>query len=1105
MKESKENRLKVRQLTEYERKMLQKKREEHKLNITGPQIVQGIEYRGEGFKCSDELIEFKDFEIGKVYSKTLKLTNVSLSFNSFRFLPIEEQYSKYFEIEHKPAGRVSAGITVHFKLNFYPQVRQDINFTIPVLCETGKIELPVSCMYKRTKIELEQTEVDFGETIIGEEKVVTFKIQNKGGLKTKFEFRNSSGKTISNTVSTMFNLSTNSLKSGGNDSNNHTINNDELSCDINITNEFFIEEMNIDFNPIIEAYSEQIVSLTYKPINIKKWKTKLQIYFFNFIDQQPIVIDLKGESSSVPIRVLEETIDFGICIYDSVYKDKVVFENNSKNTSKVEILAPMESKDFIHFNPSFAFIQPKSNLEIWIKVETNEKIMRYCEKFLKGEDTLHIPFKLVCSEQKMQIEFYVKFRLTTQTLSYQKSLNFENVFEGTTQVKYIDLHNHSLLIQKVLFYKKPNCIEIEPQEIPYILLPGEEKRLKIIYKAVKINKSSGTIRGKVIVGKETTKEIEISYKANVIKLPLKFSALSVEFPSLQPGEISKHIIQIKNISFKTYIFEIQPPDNSISGLKFVPLVNKINKEKAVKVMIEFKADYRDFTFDQYESLCNSQDTKEGDLQQELEEFKTQLEEINSKLESKISKTEKTQFEEQKMYTECKIEEINKELIERKEEKRKLFKKEDVIRSFGGEFKNLIYKSDKTFQYYRWLVPIVFKPIDEPDTATSVVYLELKTYVKAPILFCDRAEINFGRIPVGFKKVDHILIRNNGDREMELLMDVLPLSSSFNFLSVLKKIAPGEEKNFSISFEPIKVHTFCENLKIYAENSINIQLKGESILPDVDIIHNEQKYLDMGACLKGDTIEKSFEIVNKCEFDLGFEIEVDKFGMENRNGKKPFVFTPFNSVLKPYERKTVTVKFQPEFASEYYFCVVKLKIEQQKRAKEFFIKGTAHSSQFFIQKDFDFSESNINSFISSFVSRKGLVSIEPAENVIPLVFPKEENESDSVLSLNIGCIKLNQSNLEKPLDYEFKPDPESNNQHYFTLDNMKGKINSGSQVKLNFKAKMTNMDQYDTPDILNNIGRWVTLDFYLSFTGGYTVEEETNREFLIRCKKFINTL
>jgi hypothetical protein len=135
--EEPENRLKTRPLTKFEQDMMLKARERHKASIVKEQKCWGKTFKGASFISKPDKIVFKDFEIGRKYSQTIVLTNVSYTFNSYKLLPLDTDIKDLFEITYVPPGRMSAGITSNVTIQFTPQHNEDIISIFSILSETG--------------------------------------------------------------------------------------------------------------------------------------------------------------------------------------------------------------------------------------------------------------------------------------------------------------------------------------------------------------------------------------------------------------------------------------------------------------------------------------------------------------------------------------------------------------------------------------------------------------------------------------------------------------------------------------------------------------------------------------------------------------------------------------------------------------------------------------------------------------------------------------------------------------------------------------------------------------------------------------------------------
>jgi hypothetical protein len=79
--------IKIREPSKLEQRIMAEARQRQRDNITKPQVVQGKEYKGSGFAAAPSTIEFIDFDVGVPMTKRFVLTNVSLTFNSFKSTP----------------------------------------------------------------------------------------------------------------------------------------------------------------------------------------------------------------------------------------------------------------------------------------------------------------------------------------------------------------------------------------------------------------------------------------------------------------------------------------------------------------------------------------------------------------------------------------------------------------------------------------------------------------------------------------------------------------------------------------------------------------------------------------------------------------------------------------------------------------------------------------------------------------------------------------------------------------------------------------------------------------------------------------------------------
>ena len=91
---------------------------------------------------------------------------------------------------------MSAGLSTTITITFTPQLNEDINSFFPILSETGVIKIPLVCICKKALISAEDTKIDFGNVIFGEQQTKYLKLNNSGALPTKVYVKTADGRTI---------------------------------------------------------------------------------------------------------------------------------------------------------------------------------------------------------------------------------------------------------------------------------------------------------------------------------------------------------------------------------------------------------------------------------------------------------------------------------------------------------------------------------------------------------------------------------------------------------------------------------------------------------------------------------------------------------------------------------------------------------------------------------------------------------------------------------------------------------------------------------------------------------------------------------------------
>lgn len=65
---------------------------------------------------------FRNFEVGKTYSKKVKLTNVSYTVNRLQYEGVSGKIADFVTVTFDPPGSMSAGMSCSMQVSFSPQV-----------------------------------------------------------------------------------------------------------------------------------------------------------------------------------------------------------------------------------------------------------------------------------------------------------------------------------------------------------------------------------------------------------------------------------------------------------------------------------------------------------------------------------------------------------------------------------------------------------------------------------------------------------------------------------------------------------------------------------------------------------------------------------------------------------------------------------------------------------------------------------------------------------------------------------------------------------------------------------------------------------------------
>ncbi|PHJ22664.1 flagellar related protein [Cystoisospora suis] len=139
-------------LSKFEQNSLRRSLNNQKKAVLEGQVqkASGRIHKGPSFRINPEVISFEDFEVDQTYKQVVEITNVSLTFNTFRVAPIPEDLRDIVHVDFTPPGRMSAGTTTTFTVTFTPKKNVDINSSISILAPTGPEYFKLRCCTTKT-------------------------------------------------------------------------------------------------------------------------------------------------------------------------------------------------------------------------------------------------------------------------------------------------------------------------------------------------------------------------------------------------------------------------------------------------------------------------------------------------------------------------------------------------------------------------------------------------------------------------------------------------------------------------------------------------------------------------------------------------------------------------------------------------------------------------------------------------------------------------------------------------------------------------------------------------------------------------------------------
>ena len=546
--------LQARALSRLEERLMGQAKERQRKALTQRQVVMGKEYMGDGFMPSPTTLHFKDFDVGRQHTLTLTLTNVSLSFNSFRLLSLPDDIVDFFDVSYTRPGRMSAGTACKVTVTFTPRLNKDIHAELVVLAQTGKLTVPLTCTCKKALPHIDEPVVDLGDIMLGESGSASLTLRNAGAIPVPFRLLpppTPPGQA-------------------------------EAECPFT-------------FNPsgTIGGYAAASVKFSLSPEAGKSRQERdacigpvsavLDAHFDAPGANQSLRVLVKANITPEPLRLEQESIPIGLCPVGKAYRISVVAVNKGPSALKCNLRVPpaLLDGDIVSLQPSMAYVQgttTKDNTFKYSVVFRPPPDMAAWEssalaRFVTGRSSangqevqVQLPITLHAPDQALPVFGTITARLTTGSVSCRpRRLDFGSVPIGAAVTRHLTLTNSSALPVQLGAADVPPSMRLGSTDGIFVLLPGEQRDVPVVFAPADPRPLAHSFSIQSTMGDSHS----VHVTGAPFKPALRLSLTSIAFPSMCLGQQAASTLHVTNTSTVPQQFRVLVPPPA-TGLHVAP-------------------------------------------------------------------------------------------------------------------------------------------------------------------------------------------------------------------------------------------------------------------------------------------------------------------------------------------------------------------------------------------------------------------------------------------------------------------------------------------------------------------------------------------------------
>ena len=929
----------LRELTTLEKRYMAAARERQKPNQIVKQVVGGKTWEGPAFLAKPATLVFADFDVGQTYELVFTLTNVSYTFNSFRPQDLPDAVRSFFELTHKPPGRMSAGVTTPLTLTFTPKVNQDIESEILFHTATGPMTVPLQATTKKAKITLPSPSIDFGAVVMGEEKRMPLTIVNGGALDCPL--------TITTLHATQPEPEAAGEAAGGGEAG-------ELPPLFTLPHG--VESI------VVKGYDTTTVMLTFSPRCAGDAATLFRLDFGPAAPAEEVSVH--GLGMEVPIYLERELIDMQCCAFDGLYREAVVIHNRARVAHKVTLKVPPALRGFLEFVPAMGYVQAKASFTVSLKLRSSKDLLTRCAEHASADGVLNVPLTVGVPDQVLPVNFTLRAQLTTPALHLMReeqpitTLNFGICPLSATRCLTLTLVNPSALPQRFGFVPLPKGIDVQPGDGLGTVLPGETITRRVLFSPSAATMHQATLTCKTSLNKTWS----LKCIGQGVLSPLALSTSRLAMPPTAEGDKSAGDVTLSNSSSAAQNFEFAPPEGS--GLKLSPLVGTVQPGETIRILVEFTAPINpDSSYKPYGANGARVPGEEDEEDNEGEEGEEGAAEEGAAEEGGEPAAAEADD------GEAAADDEGAPASAPATDPPPLLP--GSVASGPGEPWTLLASPT---------VPCFVREEGKDVSQQATIYLGVETPVVAVPLVLGASgtvhqEVGFESVPVGQSRICPVQIVSRSDEPLQLSAIPLEELGPFSTINAMPVLPPRGTVEINVRFAPTRQLPGRETLKLSAAGcTLCVHLTGQGVSPTMRVIAPSPDPPPAGSkappppadgaegsakvrlgggkrctlvhladLLVGDEATKEVTVENTSEFALRYTLTLVAAGHSNVGPLPPFDVSPCEAEIAGGASQKLTVRFAPDHASDGFWQLVELSVPNQESEPQLLmLRGRGYS-------------------------------------------------------------------------------------------------------------------------------------------------------------------